>query len=63
MIWFHFGVRISPFNRYDGWGGFADPMPFLPPGSVLPSEEAEEKQQGGYTPHPMAEDKPGLRRP
>jgi len=62
-IWFHFGVRISPFNRYDGWGGFADPMPFLPPGSVLLPDDTDEKVQAGYEPHPMAEDKPGLRRP
>lgn len=63
MIWFHFGVRISPFNRYDGWGGFSDPMPFLPPGSIVLLDESDDKQQTEYQPHPMAEDKPGLRRP
>lgn len=25
----HFGLRISPFNRKDGWGGYTDPAPFL----------------------------------
>ncbi|MEM7127463.1 MAG: peptidoglycan DD-metalloendopeptidase family protein [Chloroflexota bacterium] len=28
---FHFGIRIRPYNRYDGWGGFSDPLPFLNP--------------------------------
>ncbi|MEZ4614259.1 MAG: M23 family metallopeptidase [Caldilineaceae bacterium] len=24
----HFGVRITPYRRNDGWGGFCDPRPF-----------------------------------
>lgn len=63
LIWFHFGVRIAPFNRYDGWGGFSDPMPFLPPGSVVLPEDADDMRQTGFTPHPMVDDSPGLRRP
>lgn len=26
----HFGLRVSPFNRRDGWGGFVNPEPYLP---------------------------------
>lgn len=25
----HFGMRVAPFNRRDGWGGFTDPLPYL----------------------------------
>jgi hypothetical protein len=33
----HFAIRINPYVRGDGWGGFSDPLPYLPPGSfVLP---------------------------
>lgn len=27
----HFSIRIKPYNRFDGWGGFCDPVPFLNP--------------------------------
>lgn len=25
----HFGLRVNPFDRRDGWGGFVDPLPYL----------------------------------
>jgi murein DD-endopeptidase MepM/ murein hydrolase activator NlpD len=25
----HFGVRLNPYKRDDGWGGYSDPEPFL----------------------------------
>src|SRR5690606_17444094 len=25
----HFGLRVSPFDRKDGWGGYTDPLPYL----------------------------------
>jgi murein DD-endopeptidase MepM/ murein hydrolase activator NlpD len=25
----HFGLRVNPFNRQDGWGGYVDPAPYL----------------------------------
>ena len=25
----HFGIRINPYNRADGWGGYSDPEPYL----------------------------------
>ena len=27
----HFAIRVTPYNRFDGWGGFTDPSPYLPP--------------------------------
>jgi len=34
----HFAIRINPYQRTDGWGGFIDPLPYLPPRSfVLPA--------------------------
>jgi hypothetical protein len=27
----HFAIRIHPYSRADGWGGFSDPLPYLPP--------------------------------
>jgi hypothetical protein len=29
----HFSIRINPFDRKDGWGGFSDPLPYLNPQS------------------------------
>lgn len=29
----HFALRVNPYNRKDGWGGFTDPLPYLPPNS------------------------------
>jgi murein DD-endopeptidase MepM/ murein hydrolase activator NlpD len=29
----HFAIRINPYQRTDGWGGFSDPLPYLPPRS------------------------------
>lgn len=25
----HFGIRVNPYNRGDGWGGYSDPEPYL----------------------------------
>jgi murein DD-endopeptidase MepM/ murein hydrolase activator NlpD len=30
----HFAIRINPYTRADGWGGFADPLPYFDPGAV-----------------------------
>lgn len=33
-----FSIRINPYDRADGWGGFADPLPYLNPEFIsLPS--------------------------
>ncbi|MCB0115238.1 MAG: M23 family metallopeptidase [Caldilineaceae bacterium] len=31
----HLGVRITPYNRRDGWGGYVNPLPFLDPAGIL----------------------------
>jgi murein DD-endopeptidase MepM/ murein hydrolase activator NlpD len=72
----HFGVRILPYNRFDGWGGFADPLPFLNPNSILLPDHDEDQGADAagqplgmrppiipLTPHPMAAERPGMRRP
>lgn len=65
--WFHFGVRVAPFNRYDGWGGFTDPTPYLPPGClVMPNDAgagAGDLPTDPFPPHPMADERQGIRRP
>ena len=34
----HFAIRINPYQRGDGWGGYSDPLPYLPPESfILPA--------------------------
>lgn len=58
----HFGIRITPYNRFDGWGGFTDPLPFLNPSNIVLGE-GEEGENSSFTPHPMAVEKPGMRRP
>lgn len=62
----HFGVRVLPYNRFDGWGGFSDPLPFLNPSNILlPNPDNQEGEDGSSTfaPHPMAVERIGLRRP
>jgi murein DD-endopeptidase MepM/ murein hydrolase activator NlpD len=35
----HFAIRVNPYDRRDGWGGFSDPLPYVPPKSFrLPSK-------------------------
>lgn len=42
----HFGLRVSPFNRQDEWGGFADPLLYLPPDRIaLPIARASAPRQ------------------
>ncbi|GIV77471.1 MAG: hypothetical protein KatS3mg050_1865 [Litorilinea sp.] len=31
----HFAIRINPYSRTDGWGGFSDPLPYLTPEAVI----------------------------
>jgi murein DD-endopeptidase MepM/ murein hydrolase activator NlpD len=75
-LFFHFGVRVSPFNRYDGWGGFTDPTPYLPPGSLtLARDDGDGEGRGGRRDgspgsplegpplHVMADERQGIRRP
>jgi len=48
----HFAIRINPYRRTDGWGGFANPVPFmdLPRSfSFSPVEEREPTPLGKET--------------
>jgi murein DD-endopeptidase MepM/ murein hydrolase activator NlpD len=31
----HFGMRVAPYLRADGWGGYTDPLPFLDAEDVI----------------------------
>jgi murein DD-endopeptidase MepM/ murein hydrolase activator NlpD len=63
----HFAIRIHPFTRTDGWGGFSDPLPYLNPRDVawpsymmdvgpqqIPRPEIDQRPPPG-----MADDAPG----
>jgi murein DD-endopeptidase MepM/ murein hydrolase activator NlpD len=53
----HFGIRIHPYDRKDGWGGFCDPAPFMD----LP--QADFAQGEEQAPSPFAAEMPGSPRP
>jgi hypothetical protein len=69
----HFALRIRPYQRGDGWGGYSDPLPYLNPQAVawpdymrlgatgVPGETAPGDDR--MPPPRMAEDAPGLVRP
>lgn len=70
----HFAIRIHPFTRSDGWGGFSDPLPYLNPRDIAwPTYMMDVEPQRpphdvrpdeGLLPPPgMADDVPGYIRP
>jgi murein DD-endopeptidase MepM/ murein hydrolase activator NlpD len=74
----HFAIRINPYNRKDGWGGFSDPLPYMNPQHFqLPSYVRDATARVAAAPAPAslpgqkslaeapgyAPDKPGLVRP
>ncbi len=61
---FHFGIRIIPYNRFDGWGGFSDPLPYLEPEFVMFADESNDSDRDyPYPPLPMAIELSNIRRP
>lgn len=59
----HFGLRIRPFQRFDGWGGFTDPLPFFSASDLeLPDEELSDALPT-FSPPPLVEEREGIRRP
>ncbi|RIK41827.1 MAG: hypothetical protein DCC55_10700 [Chloroflexi bacterium] len=59
----HFGLRIRPFQRFDGWGGFTDPLPFFSVADLdLPDEEIPDAVPT-FPPPPLVEEREGVRRP
>lgn len=63
----HFAIRMHPFTRTDGWGGFSDPLPYLNPRDVAwPSyvmdvgpQQALNPESSQLQPPGMADDAPG----
>ncbi len=63
-IHLHFAIRIHPFNRFDGWGGFADPTPFLYVVELRRlSENADDLVDEQMTIPALQHEKTGMRRP
>ena len=62
----HFAIRIAPYNRFDGWGGFSDPLPYLyaPNLETVPLDPNVERLNNleDIIP-PMLEETPNHRRP
>jgi murein DD-endopeptidase MepM/ murein hydrolase activator NlpD len=57
----HFAIRINPYSRTDGWGGFSDPLPYMRPSDVqLPSYVRD--MPPGVAAAPMAQEKADLLR-
>jgi len=59
----HFGIRIKPFNRFDGWGGFVDPLPYLNPAQLVFPGEDNPDMGIGFAPHTMVREYSTIRRP
>lgn len=62
----HFAIRVHPFYRFDGWGGFSDPTPFLYVVELtMLSEgvEIDDKDKTAQAIPPMVVETKGLRRP
>lgn len=73
----HFALRINPYSRTDGWGGYSDPLPYFDPATViLPAYVAGTSASRGVVPvqAPIvkavlvnkpgyAPDQPGVKRP
>jgi hypothetical protein len=58
----HFGIRVHPFKRGDGWGGCCDPGPFMNPDDLIIPDYIR-GFQAFQEPPAMAEDAPGRVRP
>ena len=50
----HFGIRIHPYRRTDGWGGFSDPKPFMLPETFGPVSFAASRSE--IEPTPMSKE-------
>lgn len=67
---FHFSIRIHPYNRFDGWGGYSDPLPYMDPKDVvfisdvtLGSLNEEDISSTVYQPLNLQNELPYMRRP
>jgi murein DD-endopeptidase MepM/ murein hydrolase activator NlpD len=58
----HFGIRVLPYRRGDGWGGCCDPAPFMNPDDLIIPDSI--RGAAAMLPPPgMAPDAPGRERP
>ena len=58
----HFGIRIAPYNRFDGWGGFSNPILYMNPSDLHFPENGEAKELI-ENPHAMVAENGQMRRP
>lgn len=65
----HFAIRAAPYNRFDGWGGFSDPLAFLYlPEPIAGAENGPPVEIDGWAAQPedlppVLVERPGVRRP
>jgi murein DD-endopeptidase MepM/ murein hydrolase activator NlpD len=60
----HFGIRIYPYTRGDGWGGFVNPVPHMQPGDlVFPNAFTDPSINALVGLAPMAPELRGRQRP
>lgn len=59
----HFAMRIKPYNRFDGWGGFVDPLPYLNPSKLQFATDHPLQTVPALAPHPMVRERGNMRRP
>lgn len=59
----HFAMRIKPYNRFDGWGGFVDPLPYLNPAKLQFATDDPLETAPALAPHPMVRERGNMRRP
>lgn len=57
-----FAVRVQPFNRFDGWGGFSNPLAYLSVDDVRFPEESDQKSIS-LPVHQLRHEEGRLRRP
>lgn len=60
---FHFAIRVEPFNRLDGYGGFTDPTPFLNSVDIPQDDMIFDSPESNKPLHPMLLEKGMMRRP
>ncbi len=58
----HFGIRVAPYNRFDGWGGFSNPLIYMNPAD-LHFPENDEAKDLIENPHSMVAESGQMRRP
>lgn len=59
----HFAIRIKPYNRFDGWGGFVDPLPYLNPAKLQFATDDPLATLPAFAPHEMVRERGNMRRP